>query len=240
MNIIPAIDLRGGEVVQLVGGDPEHVGVRSERTPAAQAKHWKQEGASRLHVVDLDAALGQPNQWRLLDGIIATGLPVQFGGGIRSMTDIHKLLDLGVQHVIVGTQGVREPAWLAELCTLWPGRIILAVDARGRDVVVKGWTESTGLDVVELARSLDHLGLGGFLYTNVEKEGRMEGIDEPIVRALVAATPNTPLTVSGGITTTADLDTLAALGVDACVLGMSIYTDAIDLATAVARHEVST
>ena len=172
-----------------------------------------------------------------LSRIVRNGLPVQFGGGVRSMVQIEKLLDLGVSKVIVGTQGVQNPEWVRELAILWPGRIILAVDAYGRDVMVKGWTEKTGLDVVELARSLDDAGLGGFLYTNVEKEGRLHGIDAAIVQDLRDATPNTPLTVSGGITDMDDLATLAELGVDSVVLGMSIYTGRIDLTEAVARFE---
>ncbi|MGB1586578.1 MAG: HisA/HisF-related TIM barrel protein [Thermoplasmatota archaeon] len=233
MQLIPAIDLRHGKVVQLVGGDPNQVAVEDPLTPHDQAEAWKAAGADRLHVIDLDGAFGEANQWHILDRIKKADLPIQFGGGVRSMVQIQRLLELGVDQVIVGTQGVQEPAWLMELATLWPGKIILAVDARGRDVVVKGWTERTGLDVVELARSLDHVGLGGFLYTNVEKEGRLEGIDLPIVEDLRRATPNTRLIVSGGITNDDDLAALVGAGVDAVVLGMSIYTGKIDLKRAI-------
>ena len=216
---------------------PVDVAVTSDQTPEGQAQAWHKAKATGLHVVDLDAAFGQANQWMHLSRIVRNGLPVQFGGGVRSMVQIEKLLDLGVSKVIVGTQGVQNPEWVRELAILWPGRIILAVDAYGRDVMVKGWTEKTGLDVVELARSLDDAGLGGFLYTNVEKEGRLHGIDAAIVQDLRDATPNTPLTVSGGITDMDDLATLAELGVDSVVLGMSIYTGRIDLTEAVARFE---
>ena len=233
MELLPAIDLRHGKVVQLVGGDPDQVAVSDPRTPEAQAQHWKEAGATRLHVVELDGAFGETNQWHILDRIKKAGLPIQFGGGVRSMLHVHRLLELGVERVIVGTQGVQEPAWLMELAHLFPGKVVLAVDARGRDVVVKGWTESTGLDVVELARSLDHVGLGGFLYTNVAKEGRLEGIDLPIIEELRRATQETPLIVSGGITDQGDLDALSAAGVDAVVLGMSIYTGRIDLKQAI-------
>ena len=238
MNIIPAIDLQDGRVVQLVGGDPRRIGAAPDNSPTEQAALWRAAGARLVHVVDLDAALGGARQWQHLDGILGVGPAVQFGGGVRSMLDVQRLVDLGVARVIIGTQGVQNPAWLRELCILWPGRIILAVDAYGRNVAVKGWTEKTGLDVVELARTLDDAGLAGFLYTNVEREGSMRGIDTEVIQDLVDAAPNTPVIASGGIASLDDLDTLAGLGVQACVLGMSIYTGAIDLAEALRRFAV--
>lgn len=237
MNVIPAIDLRHGKVVQLVGGDPDAVAVEAERTPLEQATAWREAGATRLHVVDLDAALGGDRQWHHVTRILQAGLPVQFGGGVRSMLDVQKLLQSGVQQVIVGTQGVQNPAWVRELAVLWPDRVVLAVDARGRDVQVKGWTEGTGIDAVDLVRSLDGSGLGGFLYTDVSREGRLEGIETSVVRELRDAAPDTRLIVSGGVTDMDDLQMLADLGVDAVVLGMSVYTGRIDLAEAVRRFE---
>ncbi len=237
MKVYPAIDMRGGQVVQLVGGDPDNVAVQEERSPKNQAAHWRSQEARRLHVVDLDAALGGNDQWIHLGHILKQGLPVQFGGGIRSMVQVQKLLDLGVERVIVGTQGVEHPEWVKELALLYPQRIVLAVDARGRDVVVKGWTEKTGKDVVAFASSLQGIGLAGFLYTNVDKEGRMEGMDADIIRELRDALTDGELIVSGGISTMEDLALLDGLGVDAVVLGMSIYTDAISLKDAVRRFE---
>lgn len=234
MILYPAIDLRRGKVVQLVGGDPANVALERP-SPDAQAKAWQEAGATWVHVVDLDAAFGERNQWSQLPRVLGRRLHVQFGGGVRSMTQVQQLLELGVERVVVGTQGVRNPAWLRELCIVFPGRIVLAVDARGRDVVVKGWTETTGIDAVELARSLDGAGLAAFLYTNVEKEGRLQGLDKAVVQELRRSTPKTPLLVSGGITTQADLDWLQSQGVDGAVLGMSVYTGAIDLKAAVQR-----
>ncbi len=233
MNILPAIDLQGGKVVQLIGGDPSDVGVRSDKSPVAQAEAWHQAGASALHVVDLDAALGGHNQWYHVAKIARSGLPLQFGGGMRSMVDVQRVLEMGVARVIIGTQGVENPEWLRELATIFPGKIMLAIDAFGRDVATKGWTKRTGLDVVELARSLDDAGLAGFLYTNVEKEGRLQGIDEAVIHDLLDAAPNTPVTVSGGISTMADLERLHGLGVHSVVLGMAIYTGRIDLKAAI-------
>ncbi len=229
--LYPAIDLRHGKAVQLVGGDPKNVAV--ERADVLEvAKQWEQAKATWVHVVDLDAAFGERNQWSQLPRILDRRMKVQFGGGVRSMTQVQQLIELGVERVVVGTQGVKEPLWARELCRIFPGRIVLAVDARGRDVVVKGWTESAGKDVVELARGLDDAGLAAFLYTNVEKEGRLQGIDRRVVEDLRRNAPKTPLVVSGGITSIADLEWLASAGVAGAVLGMSIYTGAIDLAQA--------
>ena len=233
MILYPAIDLRHGKVVQLVGGDPKNVAVERPDVDA-QAKAWEDAKATWVHVVDLDAAFGEKNQWSLLTRVLGRRLHVQFGGGIRSMTQIQQLLELGVERVVVGTQGVRNPEWLRELCVVFPGRIVFAVDARGRNVVVKGWTEDTGIDVVTLARSLDDAKLAAFLYTNVDKEGRLQGMDKAVISELRNNTPKTPLLVSGGISGMADLQWLADHGIDGAVLGMSIYTGAVDLKAAVA------
>jgi phosphoribosylformimino-5-aminoimidazole carboxamide ribotide isomerase len=233
-TLYPAIDLRHGKVVQLVGGDPEQVAL--ERPDAGeQAALFAEAGATWLHVVDLDAAFGGRNQWLHLGRIQRAGLRLQFGGGVRSMTQVQQLLDLGVERVVVGTQGVRNPAWLRELAKVFPGRIVLAIDSRGRDVAVKGWTEATGIDAVELAASLDDAGLAGFLYTNVEKEGRLSGMDRATIAALRHAAPRTPLLASGGITSLDDLQWLKEAGVAGAVLGMSVYKGTIDLAQAFER-----
>jgi len=232
MILYPAIDLRHGKVVQLVGGDPKNVAVERP-SPEVQAKAWEEAGATWVHVVDLDAAFGEKNQWALLPRVLGRRLRVQFGGGIRSMTQIQQLLELGVQRVVVGTQGVRNPEWLRELCVVFPGRIVFAVDARGRDVVVKGWTERTGIDLITLARGLDGAGLAAFLYTNVEKEGRLQGMDRAVISELRNNCPKTPILVSGGVTSLEDLQWLEEHGVAGAVLGMSIYTGALDLKTAV-------
>lgn len=228
MILFPAIDLRHGKVVQLVGGDLKEIAI--ERPSAeTQAKSWQEAGSTWVHVVDLDAAFGEKNQWAHLPKILGRGMRVQFGGGVRSMTQIQQLLELGVDRVVVGTQGVRNPEWLRELCVIFPGRIVFAVDARGRDVVVKGWTERTGIDVVTLARGLDNAGLAAFLYTNVEKEGKQQGLDRAIIAELKNNCPKTPLLISGGVTTIDDIQWLEDHGIAGAVLGMSIYTGVLDL-----------
>ncbi len=238
MNIYPAIDIRKGQTVQLVGGDPGHVGVQGGN-PTGQAQKWFNAGAKRLHVVDLDAAFGDKKQWHLLSGILGVGLPVQFGGGVRSMTDVQQLLNLGVKRVIVGTQAIKNPAWLKELTILFPGKVILAVDARGRDVAAEGWTETTGKDVMDVVAEAAAHDVAGFLYTNIEKEGRMQGIDLGIVKDLRVAAGGHELIVSGGITTDEDLKQLQDAGVDGVVLGMALYKEAFDIKDLVSRYEVS-
>lgn len=229
--IYPAIDLRHGKVVQLVGGDQNAVALERPDVGGV-AEQWEEARSTWVHVVDLDAAFGERNQWSQLPRLLGRRLKVQFGGGIRSMTQVQQLLDLGVERVVIGTQGVLNPLWVRELCILFPGRIVLAVDARGRDVVVKGWTEKAGADVVALARSLDDAGLAAFLYTNVEKEGRLQGMDRDVITELHRNAPRTPLIVSGGITSLDDLDWLAQAGIAGAILGMSIYTGTLDLAQA--------
>ncbi|MGB1697928.1 MAG: HisA/HisF-related TIM barrel protein [Thermoplasmatota archaeon] len=231
MNIIPAIDLRHGNVVQLVQGNPDNVGVQGTLSPKAQAAAWIEAGATRLHVVDLDAAFEEKPQSMQIQSILRAGAPVQLGGGFRHMLDIQMALNGGADRIIVGTQGVQHPDWLREVAQLFPGRILLAVDAKGRNVVTKGWTEETGKDVVELAASLTGCGLAGFLYTNVDKEGLMQGIDVDVLRDLRAAIQE-ELIASGGFATTDDLVAAKDAGVDAVVLGMSIYTGSLTLQAA--------
>ncbi len=235
MILYPAIDLRHGKVVQLVGGDPAKVAIELP-SPEEQFETWTEAGATWIHIVDLDAALGERNQWHVLARLLGRGIRVQFGGGVRSMTQVQQLLDLGVDRVVIGTQGVLNPLWLREVCRIFPQKVVLAVDARGRDIVVKGWTETTGNDVVEFARSLDDAGLAGFLFTNVEREGRLAGIEREVVRDLLRNIKATPLQVSGGVTTIDEVAWLKESGAAGVVLGMSIYTGGIDLKAAIARH----
>jgi phosphoribosylformimino-5-aminoimidazole carboxamide ribotide isomerase len=235
MILFPAIELRQGRVVQLVGGDPKNVAV-DRPDPADQAEMWEEAAATWVHVVDLDAAFGGRNQWAVLPRILGRRLRVQFGGGVRSMLQVQQLLELGVERVVIGTQAVKNPLWLRELCRLFPGRVVLSIDARMRDVVVNGWTEATGLDAVQFARSLDDAGLAAFLFTDVDRDGRMQGIRRELVEELRRNTPKTPLYVSGGVSGLADLAWLEEAGVDGVVLGMSIYTGAIDLAEAVRQY----
>lgn len=226
--IYPSLDLLHGHVVDLEGGDPNRV--RQERpSPEQEARNFHAAGATWMNVVDLDAAFGQRNQWphlaRLLDG----RLRIQFGGGVRSMTQVQQLLDLGVERVTVGTQAILNPLWARELALIFSGRIVLALDARGRDLVVHGWTQETGKDIVETAKSLADSRLAAFLYTDVS--GRP---DPGIVGEIRLAAPRIPLLVGGNL----GLDDLAWLreaGVAGAVLGLGAYTG-LDLAQALQEY----
>lgn len=223
MIAIPAVDLREGRCVQLVGGRPEAERV-SLPDPAAQARAWWEMGFGTLHVVDLDAALSLgENRSTIRDVIRATRAFVQVGGGVRDEKDMQEMLDLGARRVIVGTRAIDDPEWLEDWAERRPNRITVAADVRGDFVLRKGWTESTGIPLVELLDRLAELPLAGILCTDVSREGKMEGIDltgiEPMIRR-----SRHPILVSGGITTLAELRALRDAGAAGAVLGMALYT----------------
>jgi phosphoribosylformimino-5-aminoimidazole carboxamide ribotide isomerase len=226
--LLPAIDLRDGACVQLVGGDYDAERVRVPDA-VAQARRFVEVGAKRLHVVDLDAATGRGDNTSLVERIVReAGVPVQVGGGVRSVERARALVGLGADRVVVGTRAVEDRAFLEELVAALPGRVIVALDVRGTEVLVRGWQGGSGRDVLELARELDTLELAGLLVTAVHLEGKLEGIDAPLYRSLVPATRH-PVLASGGVTTLDDLRALALLGCAGAVAGMALYTGRIDL-----------
>lgn len=231
MIAYPAIDLRGGRVVQLVGGRPEEERV-SLPDPLEVAARWRDAGFRALHVVDLDAALGHGSNRAAVERLLAeSGLPAQVGGGIRDDATAAALLDAGAARVIVGTRAVTDRAWLEALAARHPGRVVVAADVRGDEVVVHGWTAGAGLGALEFLESLAPLPLAAILVTDVAREGRLAGVDADRFGALAAATRH-PLQAAGGIASLDDLRALAARGVAGAVLGMSLYTGAVDAAAA--------
>lgn len=230
MIAIPAVDLREGACVQLVGGAYDAEAVRLA-DPVAVARRWRQAGFSALHVVDLDAATGRGSNAGVIDALLAdallAGTPVQVGGGVRDADAIARLLDAGAARVVVGTRAVRDPGWLAAAASRFPSRLVVALDARGGRVATHGWTRDDGPDAVEVARTLAALPLAGVLVTAVEREGRMQGPDLDLSERMAAAAPF-PLIASGGIAAPGDLRALSARGVAAAVLGMALYTGALD------------
>jgi phosphoribosylformimino-5-aminoimidazole carboxamide ribotide isomerase len=230
----PAIDLRGGRVVQLVGGDPGETRV-SLPEPAAVARQWLELGFRALHLVDLDAALATGTNFDAIRAILQLAdVPVQVGGGIRDGDAIRALFDAGAARVILGTRAVLEPDWLRNQAEAWPHRILLAADCRGQDVVVRGWTERAGATVQDLLDRTAALPLAGLLVTDVDREGRLEGTDTDRFQDLARATP-LPVIASGGVTRVEELRALAAGGVAGAVLGMALYTGALD-GRAIARE----
>jgi phosphoribosylformimino-5-aminoimidazole carboxamide ribotide isomerase len=237
MIATPAVDLKGGRCVQLVGGRPEDEAV-SLPDPVAVALDWVARGFGALHLVDLDAALGSGDNRevfaRILDAV-PDSVDVQIGGGLRDTAAVADVLALGADRVVVGTRAVEDAAWRRSTADAHPGRLVVAADIRDGEVVTKGWTEGSGTRVEDLLADLDALPLGGILCTDVGREGRMEGIDRAGVRAVVEATRH-PVWISGGVTTLDELAFLDDVGAHGAVLGMALYTDTLDSRIVAERH----
>jgi phosphoribosylformimino-5-aminoimidazole carboxamide ribotide isomerase len=234
MLAIPAIDLREGACVQLVGGSYAQERVRRP-DPLEVAREWERHGFQRLHVVDLDAATGRGNNRRVVVDLLRDGgVPVQVGGGVRETDQVAELLSEGAERVVVGTRALEDADWLAELASLFPGAIVVAADVRDRKVVTRGWSKTLALDVLDVVEELNALPLAALLVTAVHREGLMQGTDLPLMED-VAESSRAPVIASGGIAAAEDLRALAHRGVSAAVLGMALYTGALD-ARAVAEE----
>lgn len=231
MIALPAIDLRDGACVQLVGGEYAAERVRLP-DPLAVADRWRRAGFAELHVVDLDAATGRGDNLEIVAELAAggvdAGLVVQVGGGVRDERRIERLVDAGADRVVVGTRALEDPAWLRRVAVAFPGRIVLAADVRNRDVVVAGWSRPTGRSIEEVLRDVLDLPLAGVLVTAVHVEGRMEGPDLALVRDVVAAAAAIPVQASGGVARLEDLRALDAAGAGRAVIGMALYTGLLD------------
>jgi phosphoribosylformimino-5-aminoimidazole carboxamide ribotide isomerase len=224
---IPAVDLREGACVQLVGGEYAKEQLRLDDPPAV-ARQWARLGFTRLHVVDLDAATGRGSNERVVREILADhALDVQVGGGVRSADRIERLVDDGADHVVLGTRALEDTDWLAEMAERFPGQLVVAADVRERQVVAHGWAKSLGRNVLDVVEELNALPLAGVLVTAVHREGRLQGTDLFLMED-VAERSEAPLIASGGITTMHDLRELEERGVAGAVIGMALYTGALD------------
>ncbi len=227
MILIPAIDLRDGACVQLVGGSYDEERVRLD-DPVAVAREWARVGFRQLHVVDLDAATGRGSNDAVVEEILREGrLEVQVGGGVRDEERVERLLELGATRVVVGTRALEEPDWLAELATRWPGVLVVAADVKGRQVVTRGWERTLPRDVGDVLEELNRLPLAAVMVTAVHKEGQMQGPDYFLVEDAVEVSAH-PLLASGGIAGERDLRELAERGVAGAIAGMALYTGALD------------
>ncbi|MFI5232490.1 MAG: HisA/HisF-related TIM barrel protein [Gemmatimonadales bacterium] len=227
MLAIPAIDLREGCVVQLVGGDFEKEKIRIG-DPRDVARRWAGYGFRRLHVVDLDAATGRGTNRPLVRDLLAdAAAAAQVGGGVRTTEAIESLVSDGAAYVVVGTRGVDDPDWLREIADANPGMIVLAADVRDRRVVTHGWTRELPRNILDLVDDLSGVPLGGLLVTAVHREGQMAGTDLPLMED-VAEASDWPVFASGGIATMHDLRALEDRGLAGAVLGMALYTGALD------------
>jgi phosphoribosylformimino-5-aminoimidazole carboxamide ribotide isomerase len=237
VEIIPAIDLRGGRVVRLVQGDPARE-TRYGEDPAAVAAEWERRGAPRLHLVDLDGALGgSPANREALGAVLrCVRIPAEVGGGLRSLDAVRAILDLGADVAVLGTAAIRDPAFLDAACAAFPGRIALGLDARAGMLAVSGWAETTTLRAADLARRAGDLPLHAIIYTDIQRDGMLEGPNLAELAAVAAAT-RIPVIASGGISSVEDLRalrTLAAAGVRGAIIGKALYDGRLTLEAALA------
>lgn len=225
--LTPAVDIRGGKAVRMVGGEASTEKVVGE-DPVALAKEWEKRGAKMVHVVDLDAAFGKGSNRDLVKKIIrAVNIPVQFGGGVRTDESIREAIGMGAARIVCGTRAVTDPEWLAAASMRRPGRLVLAADARDLELVVKGWTAPAGVGVIELLDKLRQAPLAAVLYTNVRVEGRTAGVDWTPVKKVVARSAQ-PVILSGGVTTTDDVKKARASGLAGAVVGSALYFGKLD------------
>ena len=223
MQVIPAIDLRGGRCVRLRQGDYDQETVFGD-DPAAMAAHWESGGAGRIHLVDLDGAKrGRPVNGEAVRAILGSvHVPCQLGGGVRDEATIAAWLEAGLERVIVGTQALKDPAWFRLMAEKYPGRLVLGLDARDGRVATEGWLDVSTVDAVTLADSFDDLPLAALVYTDIACDGMLTGPNLSATGAL-AMRLKTPVIASGGVGSLDDLERLAALPVAACIVGRALY-----------------
>lgn len=237
MKVYAAIDLRGGAAVQLVGGDPGDERIRLP-DPDEVARQWLVAGFRHLHVVDLDAALGDGGNRTAIEAIARAAhgrASLQVGGGIRDAEAVEEALAAGAGRVIVGTRAVEDRPWLERMARRFPQQVVVAADVRGSALTTRGWTATAG-DAAKFVAALDDLPLAAVLVTDVTREGRQEGVDAERFRTLSVATRH-PLIAAGGIAASGDLDALERAGVAGAVLGMALYSGRLDTATALGYED---
>ena len=221
-EVVPAVDVQDGQVVQLVGG--ERGTGKAYGDPVEAAEQWVEQGARTLHLVDLDGAFeGERANAEAVRAVVeAVDVDTQLGGGIRTVDDATALLDAGVDRVILGTAAVETPNIVADISDEYPGTVLVSLDAKDGEVVVSGWTEGTGLDPAEAAERYEELGAGGILFTDVDVEGQLEGVrTEPVERVVDAV--DIPVVASGGVATLDDVRALKDAGASAAVVGSALY-----------------
>lgn len=238
MLIIPAVDIKDGKCVQLVQGKPGTEQVVLD-DPAGVAGRWESLGAETIHVVDLDGALGLEKNTGILKEITErVSVPLQIGGGIRSREYAGKLLDMGFERVILGTMAIENPAIVEELAGEYGSeRIMVSLDSRDSQVVIRGWTEKVPFTAEEMARKFQERGAGSILFTNVDFEGLLSGFDLKPVSELVEAV-EIPVIYSGGVSSLNDLRMLQETGVMGVVIGSAIYRGLIDLTEALKYQDL--
>ena len=232
-ELIPAIDLLGGKCVRLTQGRYDAV-TEYDADPAGIAARFAAHGIQRLHVVDLDGAKrGEPVNISALRGILgaAKGIPIELGGGIRTLAGIEAWLELGVERAILGTAALRDPALVREAARKFPGRVGVGIDARAGKVAVQGWLETSEIDALTLARRFEDAGVAAIIYTDIARDGTGTGVNLAETVALARAI-SIPVIASGGVGSLTDVRAARASGVAGLILGRALYTGAVDLAAA--------
>lgn len=236
MLIIPAIDLKDGQCVRLRQGRMEDSTVFSN-DPVAMAGRWVEQGARRLHLVDLNGAFaGEPVNGGVVKAIAAKypNLPIQIGGGIRSAETVGAYLDSGVEYVIIGTRAVEEPDFVTEMCQRFAGHIIVGIDAKAGQVATDGWAEVSSVNALDLARRFARDGVSAIVYTDIDRDGMMQGVNVEATVAMAKASP-IPVIASGGITNMDDIRRLQAVaepGILGAITGRAIYEGTLDVRAA--------
>lgn len=237
MLLIPAIDLKDGHCVRLRQGDLSDVTIFSD-DPAAMAGQWLDQGAQRLHLVDLNGAVaGKPRNAAAISAIVdavSHEIPIQIGGGIRDLDTVEFYLDNGISYVIIGTAAVRDPGFLSDACSAFPGHIIVGLDARDGKIATDGWSKLTRHDVLDLAHKFEDYGCEAIIYTDIGRDGMLSGVNiESTVR--LARHVRIPVIASGGVATLDDIRKLCAVyaeGVEGAILGRSLYEGTLQLEAA--------
>ncbi len=242
MQLIPAIDLKDGHCVRLKQGDMEQATTFGE-DPVAIAQSWFDKGARRLHLVDLNGAFaGQPKNFSAIKSILkAVGqdIPVQLGGGIRDLDTIERYIDAGLQYVIIGTAAIKNPGFLQDACTAFPGHIIVGLDAKDGKVATDGWSKLTKHDVIDIAKKFEGYGVESIIYTDIGRDGMLTGINIEATVKLAQAL-SIPVIASGGLSNMADIDKLCAVegeGIEGVICGRAIYSGDLDFAAAQVRAD---
>ena len=232
MILIPAIDLKGGKCVRLTQGQKDAETIFSDN-PVDVAKSWQDQGAKYLHLVDLDGAFeGIPKNLTVVEQIIKqTKIPIEFGGGLRTTQAVKTLLDLGINRVIIGTKAIESPSWVSELCTTFPGRIAIGIDAKNGNVAVNGWTSVSKWTAVAFANEIEKVSPCAIIFTDISKDGMLQGPNISSLRELLSAV-KTPVIASGGISSLKDIEELSHLPIAGMIIGKALYTGHIKLSEA--------
>lgn len=234
MQIYPAIDLRGGQCVRLRQGDYDQETVFGA-DPAALAERWVKDGATFLHLVDLDGAKeGRPVNGSSVRSIVErSGVPCQLGGGLRTEQHIEEALSWGVTRVIIGTKALQSPAWLEKMSQTFPGQIVLGIDARDGNVATQGWLEVSQMAALDLARACEPFKLAALIYTDISRDGMMQGANVAAMAEMARAV-TIPVIASGGVTTLDDVRHLHANRLAGCIIGRALYEGQLSLREVVA------